>query len=109
MPDSDPPPTGGPTPDGGRLAARLAEYREREVRRAKLGLTDLDGVVRGKYVSLDKLESLMRKGGGFCDCVLGWDVDDQLYDAGTFTGWHTGFPDAAFRLLADSERWLADR
>ena len=108
MPDSDPPPTGGPTPDGGRLAARLAEYRERGVRRAKLGLTDLDGVVRGKYVSLDKLESLMRKGGGFCDCVLGWDVDDQLYDAGTFTGWHTGFPDAAFRLLADSERWLAD-
>ena len=50
----------------------------------------------------------MHNGGGFCDCVFGWDVDDQLYDAGSYTGWHTGFPDARFRLLANSERWLAD-
>ncbi len=90
------------------LDSRLAEYRRRGVRRVKLGLTDLDGVIRGKYVSLDKLEGLLAKGGGFCDCVLGWDVNDQLYDRGTFTGWHTGFPDAEFRLVADSERWLAE-
>ncbi len=90
------------------LEARLAEYRRRDVRRVKLGLTDLDGVIRGKYVSLDKLESVLGKGGGFCDCVLGWDVNDQLYDRGTFTGWHTGFPDAEFRLVVDSERWLAE-
>ena len=90
------------------LEQKLARYQERGVSRIKLGLTDIDGVIRGKYVSLDKFAGLMQKGGGFCDCVFGWDVDDQLYDAGSYTGWHTGFPDARFRLLADSERWLVD-
>jgi len=97
-----------PAPDAAELERKLAEYRERGVRRAKLGLTDIDGVIRGKYVSLAKLEGLLRKHGGFCDCVLGWDVDDQLYAAGTFTGWHSGFPDARFRLRTATERWLAD-
>jgi glutamine synthetase len=90
------------------LEARLSDYRERNVRRIKLGLTDMDGVIRGKYVSLEKFASLLTKGGGFCDCILGWDVNDQLYDQGSFTGWHTGLPDAAFRLLTDTERWLED-
>ena len=89
------------------LAQKLAHYQERGATRVKLGLTDVDGVMRGKYVSLDKFASLLSKGGGFCDCVFGWDVDDQLYDAGDYTGWHTGFPDTQFRLLVDSERWLA--
>ncbi len=100
MPDADDPQD--------RLTEKLADYRQRGVSRAKLGLTDVDGVARGKYVSLDKLESTLRKGGGFCDCVLGWDVADQLYDRGSYTGWHTGFPDAGFRLRVETERWLAD-
>jgi glutamine synthetase len=87
---------------------KLADYRRRGVTRVKLGLSDVDGVIRGKYVSLEKFESVLAKGGGFCDCVLGWDVNDRLYDRGTFTGWHTGFPDAAFRLVAGTERWLAE-
>jgi glutamine synthetase len=90
------------------LEQKLAQYTERGVTRIKLGLTDIDGVIRGKYVSLEKFVGLMKSGGGFCDCVFGWDVDDQLYDAGTYTGWHSGFPDARFRLLTDSERWLGD-
>ena len=92
----------------GLLQQKLAGYRERGVSRVKLGLTDLDGVIRGKYVNLDKFTSLMERGGGFCDCVFGWDLDDTLYDDARHTGWHTGFPDARYRLLADSERWLAD-
>ena len=59
-------------------------------------------------MSLEKFADLLAQGGGFCDCVFGWDVDDQLYDAATFTGWHSGFPDAAFRLVTASERWLPD-
>lgn len=96
------------------LDERLAIYAERGVRQVKLGLTDLDGVLRGKYVSLDKFASLLRNGGGFCDCVLGWDMADELYAGPTsqqqqsLTGWHTGFPDARFRLLVDSERWFAE-
>lgn len=90
------------------LEEKLREYRERGVSRVKLGIADVDGVIRGKYVSLDKFASLLEKGGGFCDCVFGWDVDDRLYDAGSYTGWHTGFPDARFRLVVSSERWLED-
>ena len=92
------------------LEARLSGYRERGASRVKLGLTDVDGVLRGKYVSLDKFASVMEKGGGFCDCVFGWDVDDVLYEGegadSAATGWHTGFPDARYRLDAASERWL---
>ena len=73
-----------------------------------LGLADIDGVLRGKYVSAEKLEGLAQDGGGFCDCVFGWDVDDQLYDNVTATGWHTGFPDAAYRLIGTTERHLPD-
>ncbi len=91
-----------------QIADKLVEYREKGVSRVKLGLTDLDGVIRGKYVSLAKFESLLRKGGGFCDCILGWDVNDVLYDNAEFTGWHTGFPDAKIRLLVETERWSAE-
>ncbi len=86
----------------------LQGLRERGVSQVQIGLTDIDGVLRGKYVSLDKFSSLLDGGGGFCDCVLGWDVTDKLYDNATFTGWHSGFPDAKFRLIADTVRWLPD-
>ena len=91
-----------------KLNERLAHYQASGVSKVKLGLTDIDGVIRGKYVSLEKFTSLMTKAGGFCDCVFGWDVDDQLYDQNRYTGWHTGFPDAAYKLDAESERWLTD-
>ena len=87
------------------LQERLADYAERGVRQVRLALTDVDGVLRGKYVSLDKFAGLLERGGGFCDCVLGWDVNDELYDRSRFTGWHTGFPDARYRLLTDTERF----
>lgn len=90
------------------LAKKLADYQQRGVTRLKLGLTDIDGLIRGKYLSLSKLKALVTEGGGFCDCVFGWDADDQLYDGGGYTGWHSGFPDAGYRLLLDTERWLQD-
>ena len=91
-----------------RLQETLARYEELGVRQVKLGLTDIDGVIRGKYVGLRKFANLLTKQGGFCDCVFGWDMDDQLYDAGDYTGWHSGFPDTGFRLQVETERWLAE-
>ena len=96
------------TDDQDLLQQKLSQYREKGVTKVKLGLTDIDGVIRGKYVSVDKFASLMEKNGGFCDCVFGWDVDDQLYEADGYTGWHSGFPDTGFKLLADTERWLPE-
>ena len=86
----------------------IADYSEEGIQRIKLGVTDIDGVIRGKYISLDKFESIASSTSGFCDCVFGWDVDDQLYDNATFTGWHTAFPDALFRLDLTTERRLKE-
>ena len=78
---------------------------------AMLGLADIDGVLRGKFVSAGKLRSLRANDGGFCDCVFGWDMDDALYEGaseGAATGWHSGFPDARYRLVGATERALPD-
>jgi glutamine synthetase len=72
----------------------------------KVGLFDLDGVFRGKYMSADKLASSLKNGFGFCDVVLGWDVCDQTIDGLAFTGWATAYPDAEARLLPETERPL---
>src|SRR5580692_7913553 len=60
----------------------------------KLGVVDLDGVIRGKHMARDKFFSALESGFAFCDVIFGWDSSDQLYDKSTFTGWHTAFPDA---------------
>ena len=85
-----------------------ATYREENIARVKLAFADLDGVHRGKYISLDKFADIAGGTSGFCDCVLGWDVNDQLYDNATFTGWHTAFPDAKYRVDLTTERRLPD-
>jgi len=71
-----------------------AVFDERKVQKVKLGAFDVDGVLRGKYVSTEKFFSAAQGGLGFCDVVFGWDCCDQLYDNAEFTGWHTGYPDA---------------
>ncbi len=80
--------------------------KERGLDHIKIGLFDNDGVMRGKYMSRDKFFSSLEKGFSFCDVVLGWDSKDQLYDNVTYTGWHTGYPDAPVRILPDSCREL---
>jgi len=70
------------------------EFRKHGIRKAKLGGFDVDGVLRGKYVSLDKFWGAAESGLGFCDVIFGWDSGDALYDNASVTGWHTGYPDA---------------
>jgi glutamine synthetase len=79
---------------------------ERSPACAKVGVFDGDGVFRGKYMAADKLRSALEKGFGFCDVVLGWDTNDQLYDNISFTGWHTAYPDAEARLLPETMRLM---
>ena len=70
----------------------------------KVGVTDIDGVLRGKYLHRDKMLSALEGGFGFCDVVLGWDVEDKLYDNVAYTGWHTAYPDAPVRLVPETWR-----
>jgi len=68
----------------------------------KVAVVDIDGILRGKFISKDKFFSVAEPapagGFGFCDVVLGWDSNDACYDNATLTGWHQGFPDALARL-----------
>jgi glutamine synthetase len=66
---------------------------ENGVRQVKIGGVDVDGVWRGKYVSVEKFLSACKSGLGFCDVVFGWDITDELLDNTRVTGWHTGYPD----------------
>jgi len=72
----------------------------------KIGLFDIDGIMRGKYMSKEKFISSLRSGFAFCDVVLGWDSNDQLYDNVKYTGWHSGYPDAPVRIIPETCRSL---
>lgn len=76
------------------------------IENVKVGVFDVDGILRGKYMKREKFVSAMKNGFGFCDVVLGWDSNDQLYDKSTFTGWHTAYPDAMARILPETARAL---
>ena len=79
---------------------------ERGLEYIKVGVFDVDGICRGKYMSKKKFLSALEGGFGFCDVVLGWDANDELYDNVKYTGWHTGYPDAPVRLLPETCRDL---
>jgi glutamine synthetase len=79
-------------------------FREKGITKVKVGGFDVDGVLRGKYVSLEKFWSAVKGGFGFCDVIFGWDITDVLYDNARVTGWHTGYPDAHATVDLDSFR-----
>ncbi|MDP4129259.1 MAG: glutamine synthetase family protein [Bacteroidota bacterium] len=62
--------------------------------KVKLAFVDIDGILRGKYISTEKFLSVMETGTTFCDVLFGWDAADVAYDNSEFTGWHTGYPDS---------------
>jgi glutamine synthetase len=64
----------------------------------KVAVTDVDGVLRGKYLDRGKFLAATESGFGFCNVVFGWDSSDQCYDNTTYTGWQSGYPDAEVRL-----------
>lgn len=76
----------------------LAEVKNSANPKVKVAITDLDGVLRGKYLHKDKFMSAAEGGFGFCDVVFGWDINDLAYEGMDFTGWHTGYPDTNANL-----------
>jgi glutamine synthetase len=70
----------------------------------KVAVTDIDGVLRGKYLQKQKFLSAAESGFGFCNVVFGWDSGDVCYDNSRYTGWHTGYPDAKVRIDLDTQR-----
>ena len=88
------------------ISDAIAIVEQRNLSHVKVGVFDVDGILRGKYMSRAKFVSALEHGYGFCDVVLGWDCQDQLYDNVKFTGWHTGYPDAPVKVLPETCRPL---
>jgi glutamine synthetase len=76
----------------------VAAVRNAPGHRVKVAVSDIDGVLRGKYLHKDKFVAAVDGGFGFCDVVFGWDMMDVTYDNTSLTGWHKGFPDALARI-----------
>jgi glutamine synthetase len=76
--------------------------------KVKVACSDIDGILRGKVLHIDKFlgaaEPYPGGGFGFCDVVFGWDSQDTTYDNAHVTGWQHGFPDALARLDLDTAR-----
>ena len=86
----------------------LKAVRDSGTGKVKVACSDIDGVLRGKYLHKDKFFGAAQPhpngGFGFCDVVFGWDSSDVCYDNATLTGWQHGFPDALARLDLDTYR-----
>lgn len=77
----------------------VVEYvKNHPLKKVKIALPDIDGVLRGKYISTEKFLSVIDGNTSFCDVIFGWDSSDVAYDNINFTGWHTGYPDAPAKL-----------
>jgi glutamine synthetase len=77
-------------------AAALEAVRRSGGGRVKVAVSDIDGVLRGKYMHVDKFLSAVESGFGFS--VFGCDITDQPYDDAYISGRRLGFPDATVRL-----------
>jgi len=82
----------------------LAAIRASDTGKVKVAVSDIDGILRGKYLHRDKFFGAAEGGFGFCDVVFGWDSGDQCYDNTQVTGWQHGFPDALARIDLDTAR-----
>ena len=72
----------------------IDQLQQSNADKIKFAVTDIDGVLRGKVISMNKFLKGMQTGIGFCNVVFGWDINDACYDNGDVSGWHTGYPDA---------------
>jgi glutamine synthetase len=84
------------------------DFKEKGIKKVKVGGFDVDGILRGKHISLEKFWSALDKGLGFCDVIFGWDISDKLYDNVEVTGWRTGYPDTLACIDASHYRVLPD-
>ncbi len=82
----------------------LERLEHANVKKVKVAVADIDGVLRGKYLHFDKFSAAADSGFGFCNVVLGWDSADVCYDNVKYTGWHSGYPDQLVQLDPTTER-----
>lgn len=76
----------------------ISYLNSKDIKRIKFAFADIDGILRGKIINVQKFVDGLEDGYGFCDVVFGWDSADVCYDNVQLTGWHTGYPDKLARI-----------
>tara|TARA_R110000868_G_scaffold1211_1_gene9276 strand:- start:46654 stop:48012 length:1359 start_codon:yes stop_codon:yes gene_type:complete len=82
----------------------IKQIQELEVKNVKFGVTDIDGILRGKVISTEKFIKALNDQIGFCNVIFGWDMNDAVYDNSEVSGWHTGYPDSFATIDPNSYR-----
>ncbi|MBV6494195.1 MAG: Glutamate--isopropylamine ligase [Turneriella sp.] len=90
--------------NNGDIKKILERLEHAGIKKVKVAVSDIDGVLRGKYLHFDKFSAAATSTFGFCNVVFGWDIGDVCYDNVKYTGWHTGYPDALVRIAHETER-----
>jgi glutamine synthetase len=84
----------------------LADWlRDQPVPFVKVAVTDLDGMLRAKYLSNEKVTAALEKGFGFCNVLFAWDRHDLLYTQPAPAD--PGYADARATLAPETYRTLA--
>jgi len=76
------------------VSTLIEELKSKGEQKIKIAFADIDGILRGKMVHIDKFIDIVENSIGFCNVIFGWDSNDVCYDNVKLTGWHTGYPDA---------------
>jgi glutamine synthetase len=76
----------------------IKKIKESDSSKIKIAITDIDGILRGKYIHKNKFLDSVDLQLGICDVVFGWDSGDVCYDNVGITGWHSGYPDARAKI-----------
>ncbi|PPQ63260.1 hypothetical protein CVT24_006785 [Panaeolus cyanescens] len=68
-----------PTTNAPKSIAELEDLLKNDIK-VKVAGVDVDGVLRGKFMSKDKFLSAAKYDGfGFCSVIFGWDIHDTVY------------------------------
>lgn len=86
------------------IDAIIDKIKNSEQDKVKFAVSDIDGILRGKYINKNKFLEAAKKDIGFCDVVFGWDANDVCYTNSKVTGWHTGYPDAKAKIDLETFR-----
>ena len=93
-----------PTPEHPALTA----VRKSGSSKVKVAVSDIDGILRGKYLHIDKFlgaaEPTPAAASASATSSSAGTCADQTYDNTTLTGWQHGFPDALARLDLATQR-----
>jgi glutamine synthetase len=76
----------------------VAAVRASGAGKVKVACSDIDGILRGKYLHKDKFFGAVDGGFGFCDVVFGWDSSTCATTTHQSPAGSTAFPDALARL-----------